>query len=139
MALDEERLDALRTLLAERKEVRWAYLFGSAARGEPHRDVDVAVMFDEELELDLTIWGSLVASLAEGAGCEVDLVDLRRAPLALAGPMLEDRIVLVDHDRAARIDWETSTTSMWIDFRPRLEQFWETRREAMRLRTEQAG
>jgi predicted nucleotidyltransferase len=42
--VNPELEQALRDVLAREPRVQWAYLFGSAARGERHRDVDVAVM-----------------------------------------------------------------------------------------------
>ena len=36
---------ALRAALEQRADLRWAYLFGSVARGEDFADADLAVMF----------------------------------------------------------------------------------------------
>ena len=139
MALDDAQLVALRDALTERSEVRWAYLFGSAARGEPHRDVDVAVMLDRGVQLGFTEWGRLINALERRVGCDVDLVDLRNAPLPLLGSILADRIVLKDAERSARCDWEATNASLWVDFRPAYERFSATRLEALRERSERAG
>ena len=47
MLTNEQVLQAVRRVLAAEPDVRWGYVFGSVARGEPYRDVDVAVMLRE--------------------------------------------------------------------------------------------
>ena len=82
----------------------------------------------------LVEWGQLVAALEAVLHSPVDLVDLRSAPLSLVGPMLEQRVVVVDRERGARHEWEADTTSRWLDFRPALERFSQVRREALAAR-----
>jgi hypothetical protein len=62
------------------------------------------------------------------------VVDLRSAPLSLSGPILQDRIVLVDRDPPRRHGWEAGTTLRWLDFRPALEEFSALRRQKLRAR-----
>lgn len=128
---------ALRQVLKGRQDLRWAYLFGSAARGGPHRDVDVAVMPTDEGPGALE-FGRLIADLEEASGEDVDLVDLRSAVLPLVGPMLEDRVLLLDRDTSGRQEWEAQTAVRWIDFRPTYERFSRERRAAFRRRMERS-
>lgn len=81
-----------------------AYLFGSVARGEAHResDVDVGVLFDRgrhPAKRDRFEAGLLLAGRLEGAlGRRVDLVVLNDAPPLLAREVVTrgERIVCTD-------------------------------------------
>lgn len=121
-------------MLAAERGVRWAYLFGSCARGEPHRDFDLAVMSEPGAFATMVAWGRLVADLEAALGGRVDLVDLTDAPLPLSGTLLADKIVIVDHVPSQRHAWEAETASRWIDFRFALERAAEIRRAAMEQR-----
>ncbi len=131
-------VDAVRRVLAAEPHLRWAYLFGSLARGEPFRDVDVAVMPAPEFPSGLVYWGRLVAALEETTGHRVDLADLTTAELPFVGPMLEERIVVLDRHTAARRTFEAETTSRWIDFRPHWQEAQRLRELALQQRLRQA-
>lgn len=124
-------------MLTERPDAQWAYVFGSVARGGPFRDVDVAIMPSASMPSGAVAWGQLVARLETAVGTTVDLVDLSQPDLPLFGPMLCERVVVLDRDRAARIAWEAETTSRWLDFRPSYEEFLRLRDLAMRQRLQE--
>lgn len=134
-----EVIDAVRDVLAAEPHVRWAYLFGSVARGKTWRDVDVALMPASTMPDGAVTWGQITARLEAATGAGVDLVDLGRAELPLVGPMLVDRIVVLDRDRDARIAFEAETTSRWLDFKPSYEEAQRIRRLAMQERLRGAG
>ncbi|MBI5851587.1 MAG: nucleotidyltransferase domain-containing protein [Planctomycetes bacterium] len=132
MSKRDEVIAQVEPLLAAEPALRWAYLFGSCARDAvAPRDVDVAVMPREGAYPTAVDWGMLIATLEAAAGMPVDLVDLRTAPLPLAGTLLEDRVVLLDREPGARHVWEADTTSRWIDFRPAYERYTRVRQMAM--------
>jgi uncharacterized protein len=127
-------LEHLRSALSAQEGVAWAYVFGSLARGEAHRDVDVAIMPREGAFQDALELGRLQAALQGTVSCHVDLVDLRGAPLPLIGSLLADRQVLIDRAPADRHAWEADSMLRWIDFRPTYERASAIRREALQLR-----
>jgi predicted nucleotidyltransferase len=111
-------LEAIQRVLAAAPEVRWAYLFGSAARDDGWwHDLDVGVVTAPRLGLlDL---GRLAGDLESAAGAPVDLVDLAAAPAVFVYQALRDGTrVLVDRDREARLDWESERISQALDFLP---------------------
>lgn len=124
-------------MLTERSDAQWAYVFGSVARGGPFRLVDVAIMPSASMPSGAVAWGQLVARLEAAVGTTVDLVDPGQPDLPLFGPMLCERVVVLDRDRAARIAWEAETTSRWLDFRPSHEEFLRLRDLAMRQRLQE--
>ncbi|MFC1707060.1 nucleotidyltransferase family protein [Planctomycetota bacterium] len=124
----------LRAALEAEESVAWAYLFGSAARGGPFRDVDVALMILCDDQRSLVSWGRLRERVSERLGHPVDLVDLRAAPLTVAGPLLPEALLLVDRAPERRCGWEAETTSRWLDFRPLHLRYSQLRREALGAR-----
>lgn len=132
-----DAIAAVRRLLAEEPDVRWAYVFGSAVRGGRYRDVDVAVM--PTTQVTLAGMGAWIARLEEAVGCKVDLVDLTAAELPFVGPMLRERTLVVDRDPAARHAWEAAITSRWLDFEPSFREFLAVRERAARLRRERSA
>ena len=97
--------DALRAALESEREVRWAYLFGSASRAEPFRDLDVAVMLQPGALPGVEL-GGLVAALQAATRLPVDLVDLSVAPASLRAKVAARGRILVDREPAARAAWE---------------------------------
>lgn len=131
----------LRGALAESDGLVWAYLFGSAVRGGTFRDLDVAVMPAGGAFGKLTDLGRLEVRLAVASGCEVDLVDLRSAPLMLLGSILRGRRVLLDRDPEARHVWEAEAMIQILDFEPAIARYSALRRERLleRLARGEAG
>lgn len=90
---------------------RFALVFGSQARGTagPTSDLDVAawwpVAAPQPWEVDLP----------EG----VDLVDIDRIPLELAGRVACEGEVLFDDDPNERVRWVATTRKIWLDERDR--------------------
>jgi predicted nucleotidyltransferase len=106
-----------------------AYLYGSAARGEPAADLDVAVLF-RGVGADARELERLATQLqVEGAPDGPDL-DVR--PLAQTSPrfranVLRDGYLLYEADRKARLEFEARALSEWLDFKP----IWESMRRRM--------
>jgi len=124
----------LRERLAGESTIRWAYLFGSAARGETFRDLDVAVMLADDARGPLPL-GRVVALAEEaGAGIPVDVVDLASSAPALAGRIVREGRVLVDREPRARRSWEVDANTRAIDIAPWLAEFERLRNEALRRR-----
>lgn len=123
-----ELIRTARAALSTEAHLRWAYVFGSVARGEAGRDLDVAVMPAPTMPAGAVAWGEIIARLEAATGRKVDLVDLQHAELSLLGPMLVDRVVVLDREPDARHDFEAESTSRWLDFKPCYE-------EARRIRT----
>ena len=128
MTASAELIAAVKNVMADEAHVLWAYVFGSVARGEDGRDVDVAIMPAATMPKGAVAWGQIVARLEAATGRKVDLVDLSRGELPLIGPMLLERVIVLDRARDARHAFEAETTSRWLDFKPSYE-------EAQRIRT----
>ena len=90
---DESTLRTLEGVLATEPDVRFAYLFGSAAEGGmgPMSDIDVAVMFDGDPP--------------------------RSRSLPLLDRIVRRGIVIRDRDPEGRFDFELSTHHRYLDYR----------------------
>jgi uncharacterized protein len=98
---------------------RFAYLYGSAARGEagPRSDVDVAVSLAEPPADILQLRLDLAAALEHATGLRgVVVTVLEDAPLPLVGRVLRDRIVVFSVDEPARVAYESLRSRQFLDF-----------------------
>ena len=121
--------------LEPRVEILEAYLFGSQARGDAHRqsDVDVAVYIDKSLA-DEGHWGyraELTTSLMNALGTnDVDVVVLNQAPPLLYHRVLRDGVLLVTRDLQATTTRAGYALSRYFDFLPQLDKMDAARRFA---------
>jgi predicted nucleotidyltransferase len=95
--------ERLRRLFADRRDVRLALLFGSAARGtdRPDSDVDVAVDAPGVDRLELA------RDLSLALDREVSVVDLRDPGYPLLVALVRDGIVVAEQNQGAAARWRT--------------------------------
>lgn len=113
-----DRLPAAALALAQRREIIFAYLFGSLVGGDvkPLSDVDIAVYLAEPydiVEVKLSLLGIIIDTLGSD---EIDLVILNTAPLSLVGRILRARQVIVDKEPFTRHKFESLTLREFWDF-----------------------
>lgn len=123
-------LQCLRGFFAESPaaaaDVAAAWLFGSIAREDAHResDVDVAVLFRRTpaATLDappLRLEGEMERLLRR----TTQVVVMNRAPADLRARVLRDGVLLVDRDPSLRIRFEVRTRNEWFDLQPILREY----------------
>jgi len=103
--------------------VRFAYLYGSVARGDAHpgSDVDIAVMFDRSVPAEERLRQELALELmfdAELGGKRADVRDLATMPLILRGRVVTEGAVLFSRDEKGRVAFEVATRNEYFDFLP---------------------
>ena len=86
---------------------RFAFAFGSRVTGRANAgsDLDVAAWFDDA---GAEPWQLNVPAC-------VDVVVLDRLPLAVAGRVAVDGVLLLDDDPAARVRWQADTRLRYFD------------------------
>ena len=119
--LIDNKLSQLRHLFEQESRVVVAFAFGSQVDGyaTPRSDVDVAVLFDEELALREQL--ALQVKIAEILGKDVDLVSINDAPLLLRRRVLQGQL-LFERDPIAVANLVENTLRRYRDFAPRLRE-----------------
>jgi predicted nucleotidyltransferase len=115
----ERRLATLGAVFDSETAVRFAYVFGGAARGElrPLSDVDVAVYLDDAVDPAQARLDLIRVVTRHLATDEVDLVVLNQAPTALQGRIVQSRRVIADKDPFLRHRFESLALRTFLDFR----------------------
>jgi predicted nucleotidyltransferase len=116
-------------ILKGHPEIIAAYLYSSAARGEPAADLDIAVL-SSGAALDAHALEDLAARLqAEGAptGPDLDLRLLAGANPRFRANVLREGRLLYAADRDSRLGFEARALSEWLDYKP----VWERMRRTM--------
>jgi uncharacterized protein len=109
-------IDLLRSGLATEREVRFAYLFGSQARGDggPLSDIDVAVYLDESVDAfncRLRLIERIVRIIGEE---DIEIVVLNTATPLLKHEVVKAGVVLKE-DKARRVSFEVATSREYLD------------------------
>jgi predicted nucleotidyltransferase len=105
--------------LERQPDVVAAYLFGSRARQEhtDRSDLDLAVLLQDGLAagrvFDRRL--QLMDDLARLATTPIDVVVLNGAPLLLQHEVLCDGVLILELDRAARIEFEVRAGHLYAD------------------------
>ena len=110
----------LRTALAERPEIRLAYLLGSFAQARPFRDIDIAVYLEPTFlqSVDpLRYCFQLADALERMVGYPVDAHRLNDAPCGFRFSATCGQ-ALLSRDEAFRLEWTERTWREYADFEP---------------------
>ena len=97
-----------------------AYVFGSRGRGDAtaDSDLDVAIWLACAPGTFATYPFELAGELEQALGVSVDVVVLNSAPSDLVHRVLRDGVLVVEHDRSARIRFEVRARSDYFDMLP---------------------
>src|SRR5215510_6743246 len=90
----------VRSILASSEDIVFAYIYGSFARGEPVRDLDVALYTTEDKDFLFAM--DVAALLRRETGFEVDVTVMNHAPVALQFAILREGLLLFSKDEALR-------------------------------------
>ena len=104
--------------LANRKDIVFAYLFGSYASGRPATisDIDIAIFIDESKEEQINKL-QLIHEFSEALNTDsLDLVILNKAPISLVYRIIENRIILIDRNPLKRHRFESLAMRKHFDF-----------------------
>jgi predicted nucleotidyltransferase len=111
-----QRIASLPDLFGITPNIIFAYLFGGLLKERPNplSDIDLAVYGRNPKKLDYL---ELFSRIAKILGTdEIDLVILNKAPLALAGRILQNRKVLIDKNPFLRHKYESLILREFFDF-----------------------
>lgn len=110
----KEIMDRLKDYLSERKEVVFAYLYGSFMRDEAFRDIDVA-LFVKGNDRDFGLEADLSYDLTAVTGYPVEVRIINKAPVALQMATLRGRSLLFSRDEKRRTDFIQDVGKRYIE------------------------
>jgi predicted nucleotidyltransferase len=113
-----------------------AYAFGSRIAGSARPDSDLDIGYylapgARDTALPLGDEMALASALSEEVGLEVDLRDLRSAPLELRGRVLEDGVRVFSGDPAARVALERDILARYHDYKAEFQMMHDLRLRAL--------
>jgi predicted nucleotidyltransferase len=125
----------LKNFFASRKEVQFAVLFGSLAKGTANKlsDIDIAVMIVPDFKntfpygYQATLTADLMQELKRN---DVDVVVLNQAPILLQYQVLRYGKFIYVRDEPARIQFQIDTINRYEDFK----QLYRVHEEAFQRR-----
>lgn len=129
MSTSEIETQAQRVLAATHEPLICAYLYGSHARGTgtAESDVDIAVLLSADAG-ERGLLGPLPrlrGALERALGRDVDLVDMRSAPVDLIHRILAEGALLVDRAPDQRVAFEVQARNAYFDLLPYLRLYRE--------------
>lgn len=110
----DEVVDCLRDMLPE---VRFAYVFGSAVRGDQRPDSDLDLAVEAGRRLEATERFRLAGELERIVGRPVDVLDLTEANAVIRMQVLQHGSVLLNDDRTALAEFEMYTPAIYEDWK----------------------
>lgn len=116
MPNSQEMLDHLGSLLARIPQVKFAYIFGSHARGEPGplSDLDIAVFLDRRLSV-FNFRLHLMETVARALGADrFDLITLNDASVVLKYEVIRAGWVIKE-DKRRRVAFEVGVLREYLD------------------------
>lgn len=121
--LDPATRERIRQALAQVPGIAAVWVFGSFARGTPRSesDVDFGIVLSErgaEKHVEPRWLGDLASRLEGAVGREVDVVLLDAQGPMLRHQVLREGVLVYDADPERRVDFESETLSLYLDFRP---------------------
>jgi predicted nucleotidyltransferase len=131
-AADHDRLvDAARAVFADAPEVIAAYLYGSAARGEPANDLDVAIVSGSSLtHARIEALAAQLQKKGAPHGPEIDLRPIDEAAARFRATVIREGRLLFVRDEDRRRSFEHRALVEWFDYEP----IWRRARERMLAR-----
>lgn len=129
----ENIIAAIQAVLIDVDDIVAVYLFGSTVQNRSHRfsDVDVAVLFEEEMDAATMFRRSLVigAELETQLSAPVDVVVLNRAPIFMRFNIIQTGMLIVERRRTERCRFQMKAMNSYYDAKPYLDY---QRNEAIR-------
>lgn len=132
MAVMQVPLDQLTAALSSGPPLRFAMLFGSAAKGALRADSDIDIaIFPQDPHLPLATELALQAELVRVCGREVDLVRLDKATTLLRWHVVRHGHLLVEQVPFSAARFTAFAVAEYIDFAPAFDRAAETFRRRL--------
>jgi hypothetical protein len=132
----KRKLRKIAPMIFEGTPVLFAYLYGSYAKGLPHRfsDLDVGIYVEGVermscLDLELSLALRIDEKLDHTVQSEVRI--LNHLPLVVMGRVLADEELIYSRDERIRIEFEIQVRKAYFDFLPVIQKYQDAYRERL--------
>ena len=122
-------------------QVLFAYLYGSYAvdQAHPFSDLDIGIYVlrlsqREKLDLEMTLALEIDKKLKQGPASDVRI--LNSLPLAVAGKIITEGVLIYCSDDKARVDYETIIRCAYFDFLPFIHNYQRTYLEQIAVQSD---
>ncbi|MDL1956171.1 MAG: nucleotidyltransferase domain-containing protein [Candidatus Desulfofervidus auxilii] len=112
----QKLLKQLKEFLKKKKEIQFAYLFGSFKEENTFRDIDVAVYLTHLKDLAIDYELELEVLLQNKFNYPFDVRILNRAPLSFCYEVIKSGILLFSSNDEIRAEFEEYVILMYLDF-----------------------
>jgi len=103
--------------LKKRKNIIFAYIFGSFAQEEKFSDIDIGVFVSEKISQEpLNFEFDLEEEIQSFTHLPVDVRIINHAPLSFVYHVIKEGILIVDKDAGKRADFEGIIFKKYLDF-----------------------
>lgn len=125
MSIEKAQIvNAIQHILEEKREILFAYIFGSFVDRETYRDIDVALYLKDPQGID-TLWFELALEeeLERKVRLPFDVRVINDAPLGFVYHVLAQKILVLDRDTELRARFESLVLRKYFDFRHLLQEY----------------
>nr|MDO8081214.1 nucleotidyltransferase domain-containing protein [Candidatus Freyarchaeota archaeon] len=123
----------VKEVLSPREEVIVAYLYGSTVKGYAGEksDIDIGLVLRRKFEPDALYPARLAGEIEKkpSVGREVDLRILNNQSPRFVYQVIKEGKVVFCRDEEERVEFETSITKEYLDFKPFYEEYDKVRRK----------
>jgi uncharacterized protein len=121
----QAHIQALAPVLEQYPQIRLGYVFGSYLCRERFRDVDIAVLLDEDAELKDFSAGAVGCRIGEAIrlGCDVDLKILNHSSIEFRQAVVKNGSLFFARTELERIRFEMLVMDQYLDYRETLRWF----------------
>ncbi len=129
-----EIAEAIKSVLEKHKEISFAYLYGSFARGEPKpRDIDIGIFLRKDFRKNSFYEADVALEIEKKVSRNIEVVILNEKPLRFLNQVLRYGKIIISNDEKERVRFETSITKSYIDFKPYYREYDEMRAKRLGL------
>ena len=122
--------------LGKRKDIIFAYLYGSFAKGISRResDIDIGIFLEKDFKKDAFYEAKLALEIEREAKLKnVEVVVLNDKSLRFLNQVLRYGKLIISKGESERIKFETLVTRRYIEFKPYYEEYDKIRERRLGL------
>ena len=131
----KERIELLKSVICEHKEVIVAYLYGSAVQGNlrADSDIDVGILLADDAVPEHLYAIQMAGEIRSRCRLDrdVDVRVLNRRPIRFLHQVLRYGEIVFVRDERKRVDFETEVINAYLDFKPFLREYDRMRRRRL--------